>query len=298
MNTEVLYIAGVPRSGSTLIGKILGQPEGMAYTGELLSLDAQFRDSGLCGCGELLSNCPRWSQLDASEDLLYTFDRIGHSVRVRNLFFGASGINGRVERVAEVYNEIRTLFDGSTIIDSSKFPSYLHILTQSPGVEVKVLHLIRDPRAVVYSWWKRPLENKSRNPGLADMTFTDFKFMNPIRWGVIWTEWNYLIRRIWGGKKNYHFIKYEDFCQSPRGTIAQAIRDLDIGASPQWESEKTIELSSHHSVKGNPNRFTSGLVEIEERTEWKEKMSRSVRTLTTLLALPKLHEFGYRAELF
>jgi hypothetical protein len=294
---KVLYIAGVPRSGSTLIGEVIGEAEDAAFVGEVWDLYGQFRNSGKCGCGHLLQECPYWSRVTTGNLDLEAFNKVAHSKRVRDLLVNPNGVAEDTAPVAQLYRQVQSLFDASILVDTSKFPSYLHVLDQTLGFDVKVLHLIRDPRAVVYSWLKRPLHDKERDPGLLD-TLTNFQFRNPVRWGLVWTEWNYLLQSIWGDSENYCMVRYEDFCQSPRSVLHQALADLGIEERPQWESEREIELSTHHTVKGNPDRFTSGRIRIEERTEWKDKMSSSVSFLTILLASPQLRRFGYEFGFF
>jgi len=297
MTADVLYVSGVPRSGSTLVGKILGELDKTAYIGEFWALPGQLHGDGTCGCNCALSNCPYWSKLDMDDLSLDAFDRVAHSERVRDLLVNPNGVAEDTAPVAQLYRQVQSLFDASTVVDTSKFPSYLHVLDQTPEIDLKVLHLVRDPRAVVYSWLKRPLHDKEREPGLLD-TLTNFRFRNPLRWGVVWTEWNYLLQSIWGDSENYCMVRYEDFCRSPRGVLHQALADLGLDERPQWESEREIELSTHHTVKGNPDRFASGRIRIEERTEWRDKMSFSVSFLTTLLASPQLRRFGYEFEFF
>lgn len=297
MSHNILYVAGVPRSGSTLLGKILGQSDEMAYVGELWDLQSQLQNDRTCGCNRSLSDCPYWSNSGIRDHDLATFDEVAHSLRVRDLLFGKREISSDTTAVTEVYREIQNLFDAQVIVDTTKFPSYLNVLDHSPELDVKVLHLVRDPRAVVYSWWRRPLHDKEKDPGMIDM-LANFRFRNPVRWGGVWTEWNYILQKNWGGGENYHMLRYEDFCQSPREALYDALDALGIDHFPDWHSDREIDLSVQHSVKGNPGRFKTGRVCIEERTEWRKNMGTPARLLTTLLALPQLHQYGYRAELF
>lgn len=298
MSHNVLYIAGVPRSGSTILGKILGQSDETAYVGELWDLRSQLQNDGTCGCNRSLSDCPYWSTSGIRDLDLATFDEVAHSLRVRDLLFGEREITSDTTAVTEVYRELKDLFGASVIVDTTKFPSYLNVLDRTPELEVKVLHLVRDPRAVVYSWWRRPLKDKEKEPGMLDI-LSNFRYRrNPVRWGLVWTEWNYLLQQIWGGTENYFLLRYEDFCQSPRDTLRQALVELGVEYSPKWRNSREINLSTQHSVKGNPGRFKTGRVRIEERTEWRDKMGTLTRLLTTVLALPQLHRYGYQTELF
>ena len=54
-----------------------------------------------------------------------------------------------------LYEAIRAVTGCNVIVDSSKEPHYSYILNSRPGLDVYVLHLVRDPRAVGFSWSKR-----------------------------------------------------------------------------------------------------------------------------------------------
>ena len=58
---RVLYVGGVPRSGSTLTDLVLDQLPGHVSVGELFYLFRNgIRMDSACGCGEPFSACPFW----------------------------------------------------------------------------------------------------------------------------------------------------------------------------------------------------------------------------------------------
>lgn len=75
--------------------------------------------------------------------------------------------------------------------------------------------------------------------------------------------------------------------------IDNALDKLGVDMRPQWIGERQIELSCQHTVKGNPGRFETGQIRVEERKEWKEKISFTVLYLSTIVSSLQLHEFGY-----
>jgi len=58
---KVLYIAGLPHSGTTLLARILGEVEGFFAAGEVYALSERIEHGDLCGCGAPLGECPFWS---------------------------------------------------------------------------------------------------------------------------------------------------------------------------------------------------------------------------------------------
>ena len=53
---------------------------------------------------------------------------------------------------ARLYAAIAEVSGAELVIDSSKHPSLAHCLRWQDGVDLRVLHLVRDSRAVAYSW--------------------------------------------------------------------------------------------------------------------------------------------------
>lgn len=193
-----------------------------------------------------------------------------------------------------LYRRIGDVFKGKIVVDTSKFPSFLYLLSRNAQLHVSVLHLVRDSRGVVNSWWNRPLEDKARERSWWNVSSAELNFRNPLRWSTVWTEWNYIIQKLWGGHKNYYRLKYEDFCRQPRTSIENALHSLDIEERPVWKDEATIHLPLQHAVKGNPNRFESGATHIETHDEWKQSLGFPMKAIATSLTLPLLIQYGYR----
>ena len=61
---KVLYIAGLGRSGSTILGNTLGQLEGFAHVGELLEIWTILASGRVaCGCGVPVAACNIWGDV-------------------------------------------------------------------------------------------------------------------------------------------------------------------------------------------------------------------------------------------
>ena len=87
------------------------------------------------------------------------------------------------------------------------------------------------------------------------------------------------------------------FVARPRPTV-QRILDF-VGESPKslpFENDRTVRLGRNHTVSGNPDRFKTGSVKLREDAEWAAKQPRGDRLVTTMLALPLLHRYGYRLD--
>jgi hypothetical protein len=56
------------------------------------------------------------------------------------------------EVLGRVYRAVRSVSGASVIVDSSKYATYGGLLAGVPGLDLRALHLVRDSRAVAYSW--------------------------------------------------------------------------------------------------------------------------------------------------
>src|SRR5436305_14999838 len=57
---KVLYIAGLQRSGSTLVANAMATHTGFFSAGEVALIWKQFATSGVCGCAAAVDKCPTW----------------------------------------------------------------------------------------------------------------------------------------------------------------------------------------------------------------------------------------------
>lgn len=295
---KILYIAGWGRSGSTLLDNLLGQLPGFFSTGELRYIWERGVIGGwTCGCGELVKSCDVWSRVlsHLAEDdqipeartvlawqqrvtrfrhtaRLLALDEIGPADPILALY---------ADVVTKLYERIVDVTGASVIVDSSKRPSDAAVLALIPNIDLYVVQLVRDPRAVAYSW-------QQRQPGID-------------RHGVAastgsWVAWNVAcegLRRRLPGRSM--LIRYEDFVQDPRKKL-KAIADL-LGERRDLieDSDSSVfMIGSTHTVSGNPARFKSGAVEVRPDTRWKTSISPWQRWSASAIALPLLRRYGYR----
>src|ERR1022692_3637443 len=64
----------------------------------------------------------------------------------------ARDLDEYISYYARLYAAIIKVSGCELVVDSSKHPSLAHCLRWLPDVDLRVLHLVRDSRAVAYSW--------------------------------------------------------------------------------------------------------------------------------------------------
>jgi hypothetical protein len=309
---KLLYIAGETRSGTTLLDRILGQTPGLFSTGELAWLwnealgparpegasgevnGRAISNYGNCGCASPIRECVVWRDifkaafggLDQIDPAEMFQQQLAHRPRRslwRRLTTGkaknAQGPNAYLERMERLYRAIQAVTGCEVIIESSKDPAHLMVLAQLPVLDLRVLHLMRDPRAVAYSFVRRPLGKSYGALG------------NAGRWNKhnlaieVLGRWHRLSRLP---------VHYEELVEAPRATAQRILEFVEsVAPLPQFRSEREVELSANHTVYGNPNRFTIGPVPVRLDDEWRGKLRLRDQAAITVLTLPLLAYYGY-----
>lgn len=304
---RVLSVTGGGRSGSTILGNILGQVPGFFHGGELCYLwNRGVGQNALCGCGAPFNQCPVWTEVMADEAVAsFAADRrrLERFPRTANRHLPLIMLNPRLSnRIVEdaalyarqliaLYRAIRRVTGSRVILDSSKTPSHVHVLTSLDGIDLRVVHLVRDPRAVAHSWHRKLVRHDLGDDRPRPMARTSIA-----RGALKWAYSNALIDASTRGMPRSRFIllRFEDFVRKPAAT-ASAIAmfaGADEAALP-FSSDRDITLNPTHTVWGNPSRLKVGRVELRADDAWRSRMQSSDRFMVTALTWPLLLRYGY-----
>ncbi len=278
----IVYIAGFGRSGSTLLERLLGESPGVTCLGEVVHLwDRALDADELCACGEPFSRCPRWQAIGAAAfggwetvDLPRVRElreRVDRQRRIIRTAWPALRASARAELVEyasyyqAIYRAAADLSGASVVVDSSKHTSTAYALSHDADVDLRVLHLVRDPRAVAFSWSREVTRPEAtRNSGQENMPT-----YSPALSARRWLTSNVLVDGLRLRGVPVARLHYEQLVSDPLGTLRDAARSLDLPLEPQLRLEDhTVTLSSSHSVAGNPMRFASGPVALQMDDEW------------------------------
>ena len=171
--TRVVYVGGFGRSGSTLLDRVLAQIGGCVAVGELVHLPQRgLLDDERCGCGVAFSACPFWSEVGVAafgpagwasvdaEAIRRQQAALDRNRRIPAMVLPRWG-RGSAETeelgawFGRVYAAVADVSGASVVVDSSKHASTAFLLRRAPGLDLRVVHLVRDSRGVAYSWSKR-----------------------------------------------------------------------------------------------------------------------------------------------
>ena len=305
--TTILYIGGFGRSGSTLLDKLYGEIDGFFSLGELRhSWQRCFVENQLSGDNKPFRDSEFWQKVVDKvfggfeqvpiDDILRLKTRLDRLRRVPHWMY--KGIRtAPLQEALDQYGTIMERFYGAiqevsgakVLVDSSKHPSYAHLLAATERFDLRMLHMVRDSRACAHSWQRKVIRpeihwKEEEMPRLGDFTSL---------WQ--WMGANALMalfKKKMPGR--YHLLRYEDLVCVPTETIHASLQALGLGtpALPFLDGTRAT-LGSNLTLAGNPFRFKQGDVQIRLDDEWKTKMSPSSRRFVTALTWPMLRRYGY-----
>src|SRR5215210_2542264 len=279
--TDVLYLMGHGYSGSTLLTFLLGSHPQIATIGELGIAERTKRQTTpeeyLCSCHLSVRKCPFWqrvrremaerghefdvwdSELELrarggglSDVILRAVQRgpaleMARSIGVQ-VVPGARRELARVLSRIEALAEIVTSIKGSRIfLDSSKRPERAVFMRRIPSFDMRVLHLVRDGRAVTWS--------NMKNLGVGVEAAADS-----------WVADNRAAEqaRRYFPKDRWMTLRYEDLCADPAGTLSKI---YTFSGLPPGNGVPQFRTGEHHVI-GNRMRLSStSEIRIDDR--WK-----------------------------
>lgn len=290
LQVPVVGIIGSGRSGSTLLEYLLAAaiPDARAL-GELHSIVARTQRNELCSCGRQASDCPRWAgvisllAVHSSRECwrLAVEDRRHHVRWAAAAYAGAVGhrlagqrptglrrrIGGRLTRLADgggcylpVLDVLSEVSRGhGAVIDNSKTPSHFFALAAAGHPDLRMVHIVRTPQAVAWSWKRR-----KHLPESGSLNW--FMEPRPAVWsGAVWLyetmlaasfQWLY-------PAVPYVRVSYEELCAHPEPTLARCAAALGLRAAAV-----TGPPADYHVLGGNPARF-DGFRHVELDDEWR-----------------------------
>lgn len=296
----VVYIAGAGRSGSTILDRVLGTMDSSGSYNELYRVfEDGFGNNSKCSCGMQFDECGFWQPVMARVvgpdvrvgDCMSDSRKLDRSRMFFSLYHDLLSTSVR-QRLARYRSRMEDLLHAmaeeagiDTIVDSSKLPARALILAGIPGIELRVIHLLREPRAVANAWLKERYD-----PGKE----SSMNRYRALRTMIFWAGRQVMSERL-SRRADYLQIRYEDFASQPRRTLAEIVRFV-----PGWGTQSLpvsevgeIHLGPLHSLSGNPSRFRTGTTRIELDEAWRMSSCRPALDRAALLIRPISRRYGY-----
>jgi hypothetical protein len=302
-----VYVVGSGRSGTTLMDTILGNHPRLYGAGELatLAVDNVFHRI-YCPCGKLTDECEFWGavvgewfertglrNLEEHGRLRQKFEGArlhGLSRLLREKLFRSRAFNEYARQTTELYRAVRKISGREMIVDSSAIPMRALSLSMMPGIDLRLIHLVRDGRGVAWSLKKGFREDQKA--GLA----TNIEPRPVWRSALTWIAYNVVSSWAcrWVPKGRAHFCRYEDLSANS-GPVLRGLGEFlgcDFGEVIQRiDSGEGLKVGC--TFGGNRLRM-GGNVRLRLDTEWTKNLSPAeTRTLSRMCGW-LMRKYGYQ----
>ncbi len=297
--TRLAYILAASHSGSTLLCMMLAGHPDVCTAGELKATGLGDPDRYLCSCGRPIRRCPFWRQVaDAMRRRGFDFDitcsgtdfsavpsryarrllrplhrgRLLETIRDAGLALSAtwrSHLPRTQATNAALAETLRDLCGARLVVDSSKIALRLKYLLRNPDLDVKVVRLVRDGRAVAATHldpaaYADASEPALRGGGYGASRRSERKSIRDA--AEEWRRSNEEAEELLAGlpPARWTQARYEDLCCDPAGALDRLHRFL--GVDPAAAVRDFRSLPRH--VIGNGMRLDrTSAVRLDER--WK-----------------------------
>lgn len=290
---RVIYVAGVSHTGSTLLGHILGELEETCYAGEIRNTwQRGILENRICTCDARFAECAFWQTV--IEHLPFAAERQAEklsalhreAVRPSLVFPFRSTEMKQVDRSAfaapteALYAAAGDVAGVRQLVDSSKSPLYAAFLRRLPTIDLRVVHIVRDPRATVYSHLRRH----------------SFGYGETFKLSLWWLRSNVAIEKLGRTGVPYTRIRYEDFVEDPARSLYQITDALGLPRSRLPIEGRVARLSKKHIISGNRARGEVGAITLRNDSEWRSALPPRMQAIARGTTLPLLGRYGYSAD--
>jgi hypothetical protein len=300
----LIYVASNGRSGSTLLELLLGAMDNIWALGEVSVLPWELKTKVRpCGCGKDIHDCPFWQGVlkPLNRDILDVDGKIcwlreshfaGRLIRPKELFriFLKQGSINR-KALGQFCQDNQELFQAIAgqaekrkgkkikyLVDTSKDVYRLSWLALCPELELKVIHIIKDPRAFVYSMTRK-------DQGIIRV------FLKTARMSLRYVLENAFISRVCAQlpRDKVLFVRYEDLASYPQETLKLISRWLTM----EYQSDVigSFRFQENHGIAGNKMRRSRQGIFLDQ--EWKIGLGRVNKILITALTYFAARKYGY-----
>lgn len=303
----VLFVSGKGRSGSTVLSMVLGEVDGVVAGGELrFAWQRGIIENRNCGCGRPFAECPLWSEVterlaDIRGDTGARASRVGadHNRLFRWRAVPRFLAGGRAVRswpeldrwataAGDLYRALAATTGAGVVVDSSKWPVDPSMLGLVPRIRPVAVQLVRDPRAVAWSWQRRRIQHDRAEAREMDR-------FGPWHTAASWVARNLVVEASttrWQVPRLV--LRYEDFVEDPSAAVRRIGEIAEVELDPTGVVEGgVVHRSVNHTVAGNPARFGEEPIELRPDDEWRTGLSRRDRWAVSAVTAPLLPRYGY-----
>jgi len=273
---DIVYILGAGRSGSTLLGIILGSLPETFFAGELFAW-SHFSGVPISDRRDVTEFWKLVKHKIPNDPIHLTDDYYLHLERWSALFHTHFWKDSKLREHHAFHNRllfrsIQMVTGATTIIDSSHFPLRAMAL-RNDGILLKVIYLVRDPRDVIRSLG-RDIQRRAPLGPFGSAAYC---------WITALTSW-YEYSRV--PEDQRVFVRYEELVADPIGSICRLCESIDLPC-PTFDPHRLVS-----GLAFNGNRIRHEVIISVE-----DVPSRSRGNISTwfgdVLVWPLRHLLGY-----
>jgi len=301
---KLAYLLAASHSGSTLLAMLLGAQPGACTAGELKATSLGEAASYRCSCRERILDCCFWQQVGGAVATrgfpAFDITRAGTNIfeiespYIRRLL--APLYRGRtletMRDLALSFSQkwkahltdcnrrnlalIESLLDAnqaSVLIDSSKTALRLKYLLAIPDLDLRVIRVIRDGRAVALTytddWNFADSQDPAMRGGGTGTRRPPFGSMRAAAdtWKRSNESCDALIHRL--PATQWTEVRYEDLCSDPEGTLKRLGSFLDLDPT---QVRLDFRAVTQHVIGNGMRMDSSSKIRLDER--WKSNLSK------------------------
>ncbi|RLJ16420.1 hypothetical protein DJ030_16860 [bacterium endosymbiont of Escarpia laminata] len=320
---KLVYLLAASHSGSTLTAMLLNSHPDTHTTGELKVTALGDIDRYRCSCQALIKECPFWNKVNkrmADKGYQFEIARAGTDFRgigssyvkrlLRPLFRGgmlefvrdtALMLNPTwrrdypkvLKRNEDLIHSVAEVSGKRVIVDSSKIGLRLKFIKRIESIDLKVVRVNRDGRAVALTYMDPAGFADATNPelrggGMGGDRREDMVSMQEAarRWLRSNEEADAIAASL--STDQLVQIKYEDLCADPDKVLDEVFTFIGVDPDKRVKNFRSVE----HHVIGNGMRLDDrSEISLDER--WKERLTEEDLRIFSGIAGEKNRALGY-----
>ena len=305
-SVKVLYIVGFRRTGSTLLDIVLGSHSEIESTWELARIShCYWIHNRYCSCGKRTYSCPFWSQVRQT-----WIERVGKEgaaeyAKLQEVFHSYRTLPRMLiekYRPSPQFREYaslnRALFDAirevsgkPVVLDSSKNRVRALAFSMTPGIDLHLVHLVRDARGVAAS--QKKSFQKNERAGIS----REHKAQSVWSSSILWVAANLLSEFVCSqlDQSKTVRVRYEDFISAPKYVLDSIGRLVHLDLTEVTEAISAGEaMQVGHNVGGNHLRMKDNVRMEPAVGRWKGALSAREQEVIWLLTGWLMKRYGYK----
>ena len=306
---KILYLMGAGHVGSTVIDVVIGAHPRIESLGEAWKLPMAWADRAsdrVCACGAPIGDCAFWREArkvwaeEVGDDdvaryvaLMRRFDGSGNAGAwprmLRSRLRPTAEFKEYVRRNRALYEAVVRVGGKSTIVESSLSPRRAFVLASTPGIDLHLVHLVRDGRGVIWSH-RNPAKHAVRKSFRPAPTRHITRY-----WITANLQSAYVYSRLPPERRLR--LRYEDFATDPDAALVRLGRFVGEDLSGLLTPDRAIRQPApvRHTPGGNRVRLMKE-VQVRKDFGWMEHLPAKDRALFWLCAGWLARSYGYERD--